>query len=123
VPPSTRDFDRAAQELRRLNRRNGSLLRTYRACDLPQFIAGLQDNLDAMADAEFLSRCVPCLRWLPPCAWKETDSGCARTSDFEVLPMGAYVGQRTKTSGPSVTRDRRQGGYGHSSAALRVIRK
>ena len=58
MPPSTRDFDRAAQELRRLNRRNGSLLRTYRACDLPQFIAGLQDNLDAMADAEFLSRVI-----------------------------------------------------------------
>ena len=53
---SVRDFERAARELRRLNRRDDWFLRTYRACDFPEFITRLQDNLDAVADAEFLSR-------------------------------------------------------------------
>ena len=58
MPPSTRDFEIAAQELRHLSRRDDWLLRTYRTCDFPEFIARLQDNLDAMAHAEFLSRVV-----------------------------------------------------------------
>jgi len=56
VPPSARDFERAARELRRLDRRNDWLLRTYRGCDLPEFIDGLQDNLDAIMNYELLSR-------------------------------------------------------------------
>lgn len=56
MPPSAPDFERAARELRRLNRRSGWLLRTYRGCDFPEFIASLQDNLDAIMNYEFLSR-------------------------------------------------------------------
>ena len=56
VSPSARDFERVARELRRLNRRNDWLLRTYRGSDFPEFIASLQDNLDAIGNAEFLSR-------------------------------------------------------------------
>ena len=48
----------AAHELRRLNRRDDWLLRTYRARDFPEFIGRLQDNFDGVADAEFLSRVV-----------------------------------------------------------------
>ena len=53
---SVQDFERAARELRRLKRCNDSLLRPYRGCDFPEFITSLQDNLDAIANAEFLSR-------------------------------------------------------------------
>jgi len=56
VPPSAKDFERAARELRRLDRRNRWLLRTDRGGDLPGFIAGLQDSLDAATHYEFLSR-------------------------------------------------------------------
>ena len=56
VSPSARDFERVARELRRLDPRNDWLLRTYCGCDFPEFIASLQDNLDAIGDAEFLSR-------------------------------------------------------------------
>ncbi|HVP51868.1 MAG TPA: hypothetical protein VMT05_07160 [Terriglobales bacterium] len=56
MPPSVRDFERAARELRRLDRRNGWLLRTYCGCDFPEFVACLQDRLDAATNYEFLSR-------------------------------------------------------------------
>lgn len=56
MPPSARDFGGAARELRRLNWRNDWLLRTYHGCDFPEFIASLQDNLEAVTNYEFLSR-------------------------------------------------------------------
>jgi len=55
MSPSARDFQRAARELRHLNRRNDWLLRAYRGCDFPEFFASLQDNLEAIANAQFLS--------------------------------------------------------------------
>ena len=56
MPPSAREFNRALKELRRLNARNDWLLHTYRGSDLPEFLAGLQDNLSAMARRGFLSQ-------------------------------------------------------------------
>ena len=56
MPPSAREYERALRELRRLHSRDDWLLRTYRGSDFPEFIARLQDNLDAIANAEFLSR-------------------------------------------------------------------
>ena len=55
MSPSARDFERAARALRHLDRSNG-WLRTYGGCDFPEFIASLQDNLEAAASCEFLSR-------------------------------------------------------------------
>jgi hypothetical protein len=55
MPPSARDFERAARELRRLNRRNDWLLRAYRSCDLHEFFVSLQEELEAIANAQFLS--------------------------------------------------------------------
>jgi hypothetical protein len=56
MPPSAREYDRVACELRRLQRRDRCLFPMDRGCEFPEFIARLQDNLDAVADAEFLSR-------------------------------------------------------------------
>ncbi len=56
MPPSARDFERAVRELRRLDRRNDWLLRSYRGCDFPEFFAGLQDGLDTVTNYELLSR-------------------------------------------------------------------
>jgi len=56
MPPSAREYERALRELRRLHSRDGRLIRTDRGCDFPEFIARLQDNLNAHADYEFLSR-------------------------------------------------------------------
>lgn len=56
MPFSAREFERAVQELRRLNSRHDWLLRSYCGSDFSEFIASLQDNLDAIARYEFLSR-------------------------------------------------------------------
>ena len=56
MSPSAREYDRALRELRRLQRRDRCLFPMDRGWEFPDFIARLQDNLDAMADAEFLSR-------------------------------------------------------------------
>ena len=56
MPPSAREYERAVRELCRLHSRDGCLFHTYRGSDFPEFIARLQDNLDAIANAEFLSR-------------------------------------------------------------------
>jgi len=56
MPPSARDFERTAMELRRLDRCNDWLLRSYRGCDFPEFVSSLQDKLDAATNYELLSR-------------------------------------------------------------------
>ena len=55
MAPSARDFEGAARALRHLDRSRG-WLRTYHGCDFPEFIASLQDNLEAAASYEFLPR-------------------------------------------------------------------
>ena len=55
MPPSAREYERALRELRRLHpSRRLSLAGS--GCDFPEFIARLQDNFDAVANADFLSR-------------------------------------------------------------------
>ena len=54
--PSARQFERAVRELRHLGLRDDWLFRTDCGCDVPEFIARLQDNLDTIANYEFLSR-------------------------------------------------------------------
>jgi len=56
MPLSARQYERAVRELRRRHSRHDRLFRTDRSRDFPEFIARLQDNLDAIANAEFLSR-------------------------------------------------------------------
>jgi hypothetical protein len=58
VPPSAKELERAIKELRRLNSRHDWLLHTYRGSDLLEFLASLQDNLNAIAHRAFLSRMV-----------------------------------------------------------------
>ena len=57
MAPSAGDFERAVRALPHLDRYEG-WLRTYRGCDFPEFIASLQDNLEAAARYEFLHRLV-----------------------------------------------------------------
>ena len=56
MPPSAREYEKALRELRRLHSCHGCLFRTDCSSDFPEFIARLQDNLNAHADSEFLSR-------------------------------------------------------------------
>ncbi|MGC2324918.1 MAG: hypothetical protein WA463_19945 [Terriglobales bacterium] len=56
MPPSARQYERALRELRRRHSRHDRLFRTDRSSDFPEFMACLQDNLNAHADYEFLSR-------------------------------------------------------------------
>ena len=55
MAPSAGDFERAVRALPHPDRYEG-WLRTYR--DFPEFIASLQDNLEAAARYEFLHRLV-----------------------------------------------------------------
>jgi hypothetical protein len=56
MPPSAKEYERALRELRRLHSRHDWLFRTDCGCDFPEFIARLQDNLNAHGNYEFLSR-------------------------------------------------------------------
>ena len=58
MPPSARQLDRALRELRCLGRRDDRFFRADRGYNCPEFIARLQDNLDAIANYQFLSRVV-----------------------------------------------------------------
>ena len=53
---SARQFERSLRELRRLDSRDDWPFRIDRGQDVTEFIARLQDNLDAIAHAELLSR-------------------------------------------------------------------